>query len=220
MTSAAFADRLWNTRSIPTETGVQLMRAAVLFLVGLGIAAPTLVAEAQHRELGVHEHGRGTLNIAVEGARVTMELEVPGADIVGFEHAAKTNQQKAAVAKAKTQLMTPLSLFVLPAVAGCKVNDATVAIESSDHDHHKDPAKQTKGATKHAPDDDDRGHSKFRAQYALECASPSNLTAIDFAYFRTFAAAQKLDVNVITSKGQTKFEVTRTKPRIDLAGMM
>ena len=38
-----------------------------------------LTAMQEHRELGSHEHGRGTLNIAVEGNKVTMELEVPGA---------------------------------------------------------------------------------------------------------------------------------------------
>ena len=36
-----------------------------------------------------------------------MELEVPGADIVGFEHAAKTRTEKAAVEKATTQLRLP-----------------------------------------------------------------------------------------------------------------
>ena len=46
------------------------------------------------------------------------------------------------------------------------------------------------------------------------------MTAIEFGYFRAFAGAQKLDVNVITPKGQSKFEVTRAKPRLDLAGMM
>ena len=67
---------------------------------------------------------RGTLNIAIEGARLTMELEAPGADIVGFEHKAKTEQQKAAVEKAKQQLAEPQALFKLPAAAGCVLKEA------------------------------------------------------------------------------------------------
>ena len=31
------------------------------------------------------------------------------------------------------------------------------------------------------------GHAEFHAQYALECAAPGNLTAIEFGYFRAFA---------------------------------
>jgi hypothetical protein len=196
------------------------MRIAVLLLFGLGIALQPRPATAQHRELGAHEHGRGTLNVAVEGTRVTMELEVPGVDIVGFEHAAKTPQQKAAVEKAQKQLMSPLALFVPPTAAGCKVRDATVALESRDHEDGKEAAKKTQSGKKGAAERDEGGHAEFHAQYALECASPGSLTAIEFAYFRAFAAARKLDVNVITAKGQTKFEVTRAKPRIDLAGMM
>jgi hypothetical protein len=197
---------------MPSKTS-QVMGGAVLLFIALGTAMPTSEAEAQHRELGTHEHGRGTLNIAIEGTRVTMELEVPGSDIVGFEHAAKTNQQKAAMARAKTQLMKPLSLFVVPGGARCKAIDAQVALKSGGDNHDKK-------AGKHATNDDEHGHSEFRVQYALECASPNNLTSIDFAYFRTFAAAQKLDVNVISSKGQTTFDVTRAKPRIDLAGIV
>ena len=203
-----------------SKTASQVMGGAVLLFTALGTAMPTSVAEAQHRELGTHEHGRGTLNIAIEGTRVTMELEVAGSDIVGFEHAAKTNQQKAAMARAKTQLMKPLSLFVVPGGARCKAIDAQVALKSGDDDHDAGPEKKAGAETKRATNDEEHGHSEFRVQYALECASPNNLTSIDFAYFRTFAAAQKLDVNVISSKGQTKFDVTRAKPRIDLAGMM
>lgn len=185
------------------------MRVMLLVLLGLGTALQADAAFAQRRELGVHQHGRGTLNIAIEGGRVTMELEAPAADIVGFEDAARTKKQKLAVEKAKGQLAAPLSVFVLPAGAGCKAGEAKIEIEGSADDR----AKGT-------PSKDDHGHSEFRVQYALECASPAGLVSIDFAYFKLFPGAQALDVNVITSKGQTKFEVTRAKPRIDLAGMM
>ena len=90
------------------------MRMVVVSFLGLAMAAPAGPATAQHRELGAHEHGRGTLNIAVEGARLSMELEVPGVDIVGFEHAAKTGTQKGAVEKVKKLLSAPQALFKLP----------------------------------------------------------------------------------------------------------
>jgi hypothetical protein len=182
---------------------------------GLAVAIWPAAAGA-HRQQGAHEHGRGTLNIAIEGARVTMELEVPGFDIVGFEHAARTSQQKAAVDKAKAQLAAPLTLFVLPAAAGCKLAEATVALESGEQGEDN----KAKAGARKAAGKDEHVHAEFRAQYALDCASSANLTAIEFAFFRVFAAAQKLDVNVITPKGQTKFEVSRGKPRISLAGMM
>jgi Protein of unknown function (DUF2796) len=190
---------------------------ALCFLAGLA-AAPSFAA-GEHRELGAHEHGRGTLNIAVEGNKVTMELEAPGVDIVGFEHAAKTSREKAAVEKAKVQLAAPLTLFALPASAACRVTEAKVEVEIGNHDHGakakgQPPKSADKGGGK------SEGHSEFHVEYALECAAPANLTTIEFGYFRAFAGAQKLDVNVITPKGQNKFEVTRASPRLSLAGMI
>jgi hypothetical protein len=183
------------------------MRVAAVLAFGLGIMASPASSPAQHRELGAHEHGQGTLNVAVEGNRITMELEVPGADIVGFEHAARTRQQKAAVEKAKKQLLAPQALFKLSSTAGCTVGAASVELESGGHDDTK------KGEHKDA-------HSEFHAQYTFDCQMPASLTSIEFDYFRAFAGAQRLNVNVITPKGQTKFEVSRRKPRIDLGGMM
>ena len=46
-----------------------------------------------------------------------MELVAPGMDIVGFEHVASTDEQKAAVEKAKAKLTDVLSVFKLPAAA-------------------------------------------------------------------------------------------------------
>ncbi len=99
-------------------------------------------AEEEHRELGPHVHGHGTLNIAIEDKRVSMELEVPGMDIVGFEHAASTADQKAAVDKAKAQLEKPLGVFKLPAAAGCTVAEAKVVVEA-EHHHDGDDDKTT-----------------------------------------------------------------------------
>jgi Protein of unknown function (DUF2796) len=204
------------------------MRTRVLFAVGIGLAVAAGAGNAQQRQAGAHEHGRGTLNIAVEGTRLSMELEAPGADIVGFEHKAKTQKQTTAVEKAEAQLEAADALFQLPATAGCVLEASRVAIEGEGHDHdhgadkdhdHKEAAKgDGKDTTKDEHADD--GHSSFRAEYAFECKNPSGLTGITFSYFKVFAGAQKLDVTVVTPKQQSRFEVTRVNPRIDLGGMM
>jgi hypothetical protein len=187
----------------------------VFLSAGIGLAAATGAAQAQHREAGAHEHGRGTLNIAIEDGRLSMELEAPGADIVGFEHQAKTKAQKAAVEAAKKQLAAPQGLFELPAAAGCVLKEAKVAIEAEgdDHDGHDDKDHDSKAGN-------DDAHSAFRAEYAFECKAPASIASIGFGYFKAFAGAQKLDVTVITPKQQNKFEATRAKPSIDLGGMM
>jgi hypothetical protein len=197
------------------------MRLAATLAFGLGILMHPTLTHAQRREMGAHEHGSGTLNVALEGNRFSMELEVPGADIVGFEHAAKTAKQKAAVEKGKKQLLAPLALFKLPAAAGCAVSTASVEVETEGDGHDKEAAADKAGKSAKEPQaHKEAGHSEFHAQYTFECKAPAMLTSIDFAYFRTFPRAERLGVNVVTPKGQTRYEVSRSKPRIDLAGMM
>lgn len=196
----------------------------------IGLAASAALAEEEHRELGAHVHGHGTFNVAIEAGRVSMELEAPGMDIVGFEHAAANPEQQAKLQAAKADLAKPLELFAVPAAAGCTVAQADVELENEqagaehdhgDHDHHAD----------HDHDGDDKdhdhdhadaahGHSHFHVAYALTCAAPEALTAIDFGYFKRFPGAQGLTVNVVSGKGQAKYEVSRDKPVLDLSGVM
>ena len=103
-------------------------------------------AAEEHRQLGAHVHGHGRLNIAIEDKTVSIELEAPGADIVGFEHEAATRAQSAAIEKAKATLASGLSLFTPAAAAGCTQNASKVSIEAEhehEHEHHAEGAKPT-----------------------------------------------------------------------------
>lgn len=179
----------------------------------LAFASPLLAEEAKHRQLGPHVHGQGTLDIAIEGNKIEMELIAPGMDIVGFEHVASTDEQKAAVEKAKAKLTDVLTVFELPIAAQCKADAANV-----------ESRKETHQPGEKDDDDDDKPgapqHSEFHATYTITCQAPENLTGLQTVYFSNFAGAQLLNVNVTTSKGQTQAQMTRDKPILDLAGVM
>ena len=190
--------------------------AAAIVGLAFAVAGSTGPAAAQQRELGAHEHGRGTLNIALEGSRLTMELEAPGVDIVGFEHKAKSAKDKAAVANAKKQLAKPLALFKLPAAAGCVVKQAKAKLEGEDDHGHahgqagkakdgKQPAARPRRTTTTTRSSTPSTRSTARAPAASRPSSSTTSVHLP--------AREKLEVNVITPKGQSKFEVTRAKPR-------
>ena len=196
-----------------------MLTRIALFALGISLALPAFAQQPAQdepqRQLGAHAHGQGKLSIAVEKRTVEMELEAPGSDIVGFEHAAKTAEQKAAVAKARALLAKPLALFKLPDAAGCKVTSAKVKLVGGgdQHGHGHSHGKAAKDKAAAAP------HSEFHAEYTLTCARPELLQAIEFDYFKTFAGAQALDVSIIGGKGQqTKHTVTRDKPTLALKG--
>lgn len=169
-------------------------RNSRLAIVGaLALLAAPAAGQQERRQLGPHEHGHGGLNIAIDGPLLLIELDVPGADILGFEHAPGTPEQNAAVARAEALLRDPRSLFVVPAAAGCRVQDIHLARES----------------------DAGQGHFDYHVEYALACTTPAALTGMDFAYFDAFAGAQRLTVNVAGDRGQGQFEATRASPRIE-----
>jgi hypothetical protein len=113
------------------------MKRSILLMTTL-IVSP---AFAETRELGAHEHGVGTLNIAVQSNTVAMEFHAPGADIVGFEYAAESAEDRAAIDAAVAALAKPLDLFVVPEAAECSVTQASAELEiekaHDDHDHEE-----------------------------------------------------------------------------------
>lgn len=105
-------------------------------LTAMVAAFPALAENT--RQLDAHEHGVGLLNVAIDGESIAMEFEAPGADIVGFEHPAENDEDKAAIASAIKMLAAPLELFSLPQAAACSVTAATANLISDDHDDHGD----------------------------------------------------------------------------------
>lgn len=178
----------------------------------LTVVAFVLPAQAQHRQLGPHEHGHGTLNIAIEGNKVAIELDVPGADIAGFEHEAKTTEDKAELAKAEANLKQALKLFVLPSAASCKLAKAEVKEEAE----HEDD----KGAHEDHDHKEGAHHFDYNAAYELECAKPKKIESIQFSYFKVFPNARSLTVNLVSDQQQGSYEVTAEKPHLDLTGSM
>ena len=196
-------------------------RFAIIAGLAVGLAAGSAAARDGHRELGAHEHGHGTFNVAIDGKTVAIELIAPGADIVGFEHAPKTDEQKAKLAAAKAALEKIETVLELPGAAGCKVTKADVEAPHADekaakggHGHGHDHSKKA------GEDDDGEAHSEFHATYELTCSAPDALGQLKFAYFDSFKGAEELDVTVVTPKGQKAFEATREKPELRLDGLV
>lgn len=176
------------------------------WMAGGLLAALALTAHAEERrELGAHEHGHAKLNLAVDGTRLALEIEAPGMDVLGFEHPAESDQDKAAVEAAKATLADPLALFVPSAAAGCRVVEASVTLLQEEHEHEDEGAE---GTGHH----DEALHSEFRGQYALECSDPDALARLTFNWFDRFPNAQAVQVTMLDGRGQSSWEVERGDP--------
>jgi hypothetical protein len=157
----------------------------------------------EHGSLGAHEHGVGRLNAALDGQTLELELDSPAMNLVGFEHAAATDADKAKVAATRAQLEQPLALFSLPKAAGCVVENQELKSTlfgdkaDADDDHDED-------GHEHVHD-----HSEIHARYQFTCATPGALKTLDLAnIFNSFPATRKIQVQLIGPSGQQGVEVT------------
>lgn len=124
---------------------------------------------------GAHEHGAAELLLSSEGKDVQITFNAPAQSLVGFETAAVTEEQKAAVARAQAILMAPRDLFSLEGNSS-KLIDSTVDVSSlvgvgkapSQPEAHADHSdEQADHATDHAGDDE---HTEEHADHAEEHA--------------------------------------------------
>ncbi|RII79912.1 DUF2796 domain-containing protein [Pseudomonas monteilii] len=160
-----------------------------------------------HGTLGAHEHGVAKLNAVLDGNTLELELDSPAMNLVGFEHAASSDADKAKVAAIRQQLEQPLKLFGLSAAAGCK----------EDQQELESPLF---GDAPKADDDGDEHehghqHSDIGAHYQLTCATPEKLAQVDLTpLFKAFPATQKINVQLIGPNGQKGVEATPAKAAV------
>lgn len=199
----------------PTEMsfGENTMSKLPSLLIAVFAASPLLAQETRHLE--AHEHGVGQLDIAFEGDQIAIELHAPGADIVGFEYAAESAEDRAAIDEAVAILARPLDLFIMPKAAACSVVQASASLDSEDEHEEEDVGE----VHEEHEDEDHAGHTEFHAEYLLTCANPTALTKITFAYFDSFPNALELEVQAISDAGSTAYEIMRDAPVLDLRNM-
>jgi hypothetical protein len=202
--------------------------------------APLPLAAHETRQMDAHVHGTGALQIAIEGTTVAMEITVPGADIVGFEHAPGSDDERAAIEAALARFDDAFTLFTLQGDAGCaaatkakhargygiaEAHDQVDDHAQDGHDHvdtHDDHGHDHDHAAAAGHDDHDHeeNHADFHAIYEMTCTDPAAITAIAFPYFDLFENARQLQVQIVSDSGAMAATVPRTAPTLSLAGAM
>jgi hypothetical protein len=167
-------------------------------------------AHEEHGSLGKHEHGVASLNVALDGQTLEIQLESPAMNLVGFEHEAKSDADKAKVAAARQHLEQPQALFALPAEAKCVVQESTLEsplFAGHEHEHEHEHEHHDHG--------DEHGHSDIDASYRFVCANAGALQTLDLgSFFSTFPATEKLEVQLIGPSGQQGTELTPKQSRL------
>jgi Protein of unknown function (DUF2796) len=165
------------------------------------VLATAAAVAAHHPAAGqqpAHQHGAARLHVSLEGRALLIGYEGPAENILGFEHAPRTDAQKKTVARAEEQLKQPDRLFVIPAGADCRAQPAKVDV--------KLPGAGS-GET----------HSEIETEWRWECAKPDALTHVDIGLFKAFPRLKQLSAQVVTAHGQKTAVLKPSAARLKIA---
>ena len=120
-----------------------LSRMMITLAIALSYCAGTAWAAGK-----AHEHGALKLDVAIEGNKLTIAMEAPLDNLLGFERAPRTDAERKAAADVLARLRNPDKggpLFALDAAAQCIVGKAEVqapvlepGAKSAPKDEHAD----------------------------------------------------------------------------------
>lgn len=148
----------------------------------------------QHGSTAAHVHGEAELNLVVDGQQLLVEFISPLENLLGFEHAPQTAEQKQAYQDLQQQLTDYRSLFTL-------TNAECVQTEQ----HSEAPF-----ADEHA------GHAEWHGEYHLQCTEFGNDASLEPQLFSSYPGVEKLSIQLISAKGQSQFIVSKDNDRIPL----
>lgn len=157
----------------------------------LAMALLTLVMPPAQAAPGAHQHGVVTLEVAIDGAELSLGLRAPLDDLIGFERAPRTPAERQAAAELLRRLRAPGALFEPTAAAGCTLAAATVQ------------APVLEGG----PADPD--HAELSADYRYTCAQPKALRGLKHRLFAEFRRIARIEAAVAGPRGQGQHKLKR-----------
>lgn len=179
----------------------------------LATAAPAWAHEHGHdhdhsQGHAAHVHGQATLLLVVDKGQVQATLESPLDNLLGFEHAPRTDKERQAVRQMAKALQAPDTLLSFDPQAGCKLertqlNSAVLPASLLQGDQ----AAPAAGAA-------DAGHGDLELEASYQCQNPPR--TIDVRLFKHFKRLQRLNVEIVSEKEQAARQLNPAQPRIKL----
>lgn len=178
--------------------------------------APPVVEGDALGTAGAHEHGVARMGLAVDGTRITMNLQLPAESVYGFEHAPQSDEERETATAALAALRTGASnLVVFPAEAGCTLEASEVdapdvdgeAADPADDDHAHDEDHDHEHDDEHADDEDhDHEQGEVTLSGTFVCTqAPAGAASLSFA--AALPEVEQVDLTVVTGFGQAAARV-------------
>lgn len=149
--------------------------------------------EGDSLEQGKHVHGEVTINVALEGNSLAVELNSPALHVVGFERAARSPEEQRVVSEANTWLKSGAGIIGVPTTALCRLQSVT----------YTPPASTAK-------------HPDYRASYLYRCDQPTALAWVELWALRRLKGVEKVEFNLLNGSVQKQLDLGGNPGRVAL----
>ncbi len=189
-----------------------------LLTVGLMMAGHVSYAQDQQP----HVHGVAELWLVLDGTQLDIEFHSPAMNLLGFEHRAHTDIQRARVLAIQEQLADAELLFKFEPPT-CRLigqtsdlssvasdgQQGTGADQHETHRHHGEEHFHD-----HAHDHEQTRHSNLQARYQFECVNPERLKQLRVAIPAAFTGVETLQTQWVINGRQGSAELNQSQYEI------
>lgn len=144
-----------------------------------------------------HVHGVAQLDVLGQGNRVSVSLESPLFNLLGFERTPKTQAEKLLAKRAVSNLRSDNNVQFNPQ-AGCKMVDAVLNSAELNPSQGDEPS--------------DDGHAEFWMRWEFECDNPKALEALEVKLFKQFPRFTELRAQLVLDGRQAGARLTPSNP--------
>lgn len=150
-----------------------------------------------------HVHGVGQLDVAVEATRVSFYLDTPLDSLLGFEHAPRSDAERQQADAMVARLRAAGKIFRIDSAAGCALSKVTLR-----------SAALGLGTAAAAPAKE--GHAELTGEFEFSCKAGIRAAFVEVGLFEAFAPLKRLELQLVSPKGQMKATLQRPASRVAL----
>ena len=199
---------------------------------------PAAVAQTEIRRAGAHVHSVAAAQLALEDGRVDLMLQIPGANLVGFEHPPRVEEQSELLASARARLAAG-DWLVFSDGAGCATDisvdmpgfaasghehdhshdhehsrDHGHAEGHEHHEHHHDHEDDQHGHVHQDHEHDGHDHAEFHLTVTADCERTPDW--LEVRLFDGWPDNRSIQLDAISATQQWRAELTAEQTRVAL----
>jgi hypothetical protein len=167
-------------------------------MTALAISCAALAHADDFQQLGTHEHGHLTLNVVVQGTLLSVELEAPGLNVLGYEHRPRSPAEQRQFDAQDRWLRSGREAVGVPPAAACRLEKVTVS--SPDW------------SAAQAGED----HGDYRVNWRFRCANAGVLAWFEPWMLEKLLGVNQVEVNLINGNLQTRLAAGGPRQRLAL----